>query len=128
MVPGRRPQRLQHVHIAVSMHTCPRSRLWTEDRSTHRRRLHVDPPSGFIALYTYFMLRLGVLEWFSLKIYHDPEHLIHLFEDIHFMLFFVMLVFLLEAVLLVNASLKVTHPPTSLLSADPSSDCLRSAC
>lgn len=52
MVPGRRPQRLQHVHIAVSMHTCPRSRLWTEDRSTHRRRLHVDPPSGFIALYT----------------------------------------------------------------------------
>ena len=60
---------------------------------------------GFIALYTYFMLRLGVLEWFSLQIYHDPEHLIHLFEDIHFMLFFVMLVFLLQAVLLVNASL-----------------------
>ena len=50
-----------------------------------------------LAADTYFMLRLGVLEWFSLKIYHDPEHLIHLFEDIHFMLFFVMLVFLLEA-------------------------------
>ena len=55
---------------------------------------------GFIALYTYFMLRLGVLEWVSLQIYHDPEHLIHLFEDIHFMLFFVMLTFLVQ----------VTHP------------------
>lgn len=51
---------------------------------------------GFIALYAYFMLRLGVLEWISLQIYHDPEHLIHLFEDIHFMLFFVMLTFLLQ--------------------------------
>lgn len=61
---------------------------------------------GFIALFTYFMLRLGVLEWFSMKIYHDPEHLIHLFEDIHFMLFFVMLIFLGEAVVLVNASIK----------------------
>ena len=52
---------------------------------------------GFIALYAYFMLRLGVLSWFSMKIYHDPEHLIHLFEDIHFMLFFVMLTFLFQA-------------------------------
>ena len=39
---------------------------------------------GFIALYTYFMLKFGVLKWCSLQIYHDPEHMIHLFEDIHF--------------------------------------------
>lgn len=61
---------------------------------------------GFIALYAYFMLRLGVLEWISLQIYHDPEHLIHLFEDIHFMLFFVMLTFLLQACILVVATLR----------------------
>jgi Ca2+-binding EF-hand superfamily protein len=61
---------------------------------------------GFIALYAYFMLRLGVLSWFSMKIYDDPEHLIHLFEDIHFMLFFVMLVFLFQACMLVLATLR----------------------
>jgi len=61
---------------------------------------------GFIALYTYFMLRLGVLEWISLQIYHDPEHLIHLFEDIHFMLFFVMLTFLVQACILIIATLR----------------------
>jgi len=61
---------------------------------------------GFIALYAYFMLRLGVLEWISLQIYHDPEHLIHLFEDIHFMLFFVMLTFLFQACILVLATLR----------------------
>jgi len=61
---------------------------------------------GFIALYTYFMLKFGVLEWISLQIYHDPEHLIHLFEDIHFMLFFVMLVFLAEACILIIATLR----------------------
>ena len=61
---------------------------------------------GFIALYAYFMLRLGVLGWVSMLVYGDDEHLIHLFEDIHFMLFFVMILFLIEAVILVLASLK----------------------
>jgi len=61
---------------------------------------------GFIALYAYFMLRLGVLSWLSVLVYGDSEHLIHLFEDIHFMLFFVMILFLVEAVILVKASLK----------------------
>jgi len=60
---------------------------------------------GFIALFTYFCLKFGVIEYFSLLIYHDPEHLLHLFEDIHFMLFFVMLVFLGEAVILIFATL-----------------------
>ena len=35
---------------------------------------------GFIALCTYFMIKGGLIEWASLKIYHDPEHLLHLFE------------------------------------------------
>ena len=61
---------------------------------------------GFIALYTYFMIKLGVIEYVSLKIYHDPEHLLHLFEDIHFMLFFVMLTFLFQACILVMATLR----------------------
>ncbi|MEC8039060.1 MAG: hypothetical protein VX152_12330, partial [Pseudomonadota bacterium] len=47
------------------------------------------------------------LEWISLQIYHDPEHLIHLFEDIHFMLFFVMLTFLFQGA-------RATPPPPPL--------------
>ena len=42
---------------------------------------------GFIALFAYFMLRLGVLSWLSTFIYGEDSHLIHLFEDIHFLLF-----------------------------------------
>jgi len=61
---------------------------------------------GFIALFAYFMLRFGVLEMISLAVYDDPEHLIHLFEDIHFMLFFVMLTFLFQACILVLATLR----------------------
>ena len=53
------------------------------------------------------MLRAGILELLSLEIYGDPMHLVHLFEDIHFMLFFVMLLFLFEAVVLVKSAMKV---------------------
>ncbi|KAL1510146.1 hypothetical protein AB1Y20_006478 [Prymnesium parvum] len=53
---------------------------------------------GFIALFAYFMLRLGFLGWASLMVFGDEEHLVHLFEDVHFLLFF--------AVILVRASLK----------------------
>jgi len=61
---------------------------------------------GFIALWAYFAIKFGLIEWASLKIYHDPEHLLHLFEDIHFMLFFVMLIFLFQACILVLATLR----------------------
>jgi len=61
---------------------------------------------GFIALWAYFSIKFGLIEFMSLKIYHDPEHLLHLFEDIHFMLFFVMLTFLFEAIMLVGATLR----------------------
>lgn len=61
---------------------------------------------GFIALCAYFMIKLGFIESMSNLIYHDPEHLLHLFEDIHFMLFFVMLVFLTQACILVLATLR----------------------
>ncbi len=60
---------------------------------------------GFIALCTYFMIKLGLIEFASMVIYHDPEHLLHLFEDIHFMLFFVMIIFLIEAGILIAATL-----------------------
>ena len=52
---------------------------------------------GFIALCTYFALRGGLLAFFSVAVYGDAEHLVHLFEDVHFLLFFVMLIFLAEA-------------------------------
>ena len=60
---------------------------------------------GFIALFTYMCIKFGVIEMASNKIYHDPEHLLHLFEDIHFMLFFVMIIFLIEAVIFIFATL-----------------------
>lgn len=60
---------------------------------------------GFIALCTYFMIKFGLIEFASMVIYHDPEHLLHLFEDIHFMLFFVMIIFLIEAIILIFAAL-----------------------
>ena len=56
------------------------------------------------------MLRAGVLEMTSTMIYHDSHHLVHLFEDIHFMLFFVMLLFLFEAVVLVKSAMKASRP------------------
>ena len=61
---------------------------------------------GFIALFAYFMIKFGVIEMLSMTLYHDPEHLLHLFEDIHFMLFFVMLIFLFQACILVVATLR----------------------
>eukprot|EP00966_Prymnesium_polylepis_P241278 5579659-Prymnesium_polylepis.1 len=36
----------------------------------------------------YMMLKAGVLQILSQRIYGDAEHMVHLFEDIHFMLFF----------------------------------------
>jgi hypothetical protein len=56
---------------------------------------------GFIALCAFLAIKFGVIANLSTRIYHDPEHLLHLFEDIHFMLFFVMIVFLFQ----------VNHPP-----------------
>lgn len=61
---------------------------------------------GFIALYAYFMIQLGVLAWASNMIYGNDDQLLHLFENIHFMLFFVMLTFLFQALVLVLATLR----------------------
>ena len=56
---------------------------------------------GFIALVTYMLIKFEVIANVSAMIYDgDKEHMLHLFEDIHFMLFFVMIIFLLEAVIL----------------------------
>jgi len=50
---------------------------------------------GFIALITFFLMQTGTFEHFSQRIYGDEQHLLHLFEKVHFGLFFVMLLFLL---------------------------------
>ena len=52
----------------------------------------------------------GFLGWVSTLLYGDEEHLVELFEDIHFMLFFVMILFLFEALIMVLSSLRVCHP------------------
>ena len=36
---------------------------------------------GFIALVAYMLLRFGAISAVSRLVYHDPEHLLHLFED-----------------------------------------------
>lgn len=48
------------------------------------------------AVAAYFVVRLGVLGSISVVVFGDEHHLIELFEDIHFLLFFVMILFLLE--------------------------------
>jgi hypothetical protein len=59
---------------------------------------------GFLALYTYFLLRTGILEHFSMQLYGEEMRLVELFEDLHFLLFFVMLAFLAEALILLSAT------------------------
>ena len=49
---------------------------------------------GFIAIITFFMSKSGVFEAISLVVYHDDSHALHLFEDVHFALFFTMMVYL----------------------------------
>ena len=59
---------------------------------------------GFLAMVTYFMIQGNLLGSISLLVYQDDEHLIHLFEHIHFGLFFVMLSFGLLAFWLLIAT------------------------
>ena len=58
---------------------------------------------GFIALFAYFLLELGIFAALSVEIYGEPTHLVHLFEQVHFQLFFVMAFFIGEALVLVRA-------------------------
>ena len=52
------------------------------------------------------LIKFEVIANVSAMIYDgDKEHMLHLFEDIHFMLFFVMIIFLIEAVILIAATL-----------------------
>ena len=70
---------------------------------------------GFIALYAFFMLQTGVIPAVSILVYGDSEHMLHLFEEIHFLLFFVMVIFLMQAFALVRALMAVEqawHPCT----------------
>ena len=61
---------------------------------------------GFITVFAYGLVQFDVLSRLSAALYHDPSHLVHLFEQIHFLLFFVMLLFLAQALVLVRASLR----------------------
>lgn len=49
---------------------------------------------GFIALVTFFMIKSGMFEYVSMLVYHDDMHMLHLFEDVHFGLFFTMMLYL----------------------------------
>ena len=68
---------------------------------------------GFLALYAFFMLQTGVIQTASVLVYGDSERMVHLFEEIHFLLFFVIVIFLLQAFALVRALMAVEqawHP------------------
>ena len=45
---------------------------------------------GFLALYAFFMPQTGVIPTVSILVYGDSERMVHLFEDIHLLLFFVL--------------------------------------
>ena len=49
---------------------------------------------GFLGVATYFALQFSVLHSLSSVIYGDREHLVHLFEKVHYDLFFVLLIFM----------------------------------
>jgi len=49
---------------------------------------------GFIALITFFLIKFGLFSYLSQTIYDSPDHALHLFEDVHFGLFFTMMVYL----------------------------------
>lgn len=49
---------------------------------------------GFIALVTFFMIKSGIFQQLSMLIYGDQDHLLHLFETVHFGLFFTMMLYL----------------------------------
>lgn len=61
---------------------------------------------GFIAVFLFFLLKSGFLNLLSEKLYHEDHHLVELFEEVHFDLFFVMLVFLAQTLLLVNSLMR----------------------
>jgi Ca2+-binding EF-hand superfamily protein len=64
---------------------------------------------GFLALVTFILINTGLLTDASKVIYNgDDHHLVHLFEVIHFSLFFVLVAFLMLALWLLQAAAK-TH-------------------
>ncbi|KAL1504729.1 hypothetical protein AB1Y20_008507 [Prymnesium parvum] len=61
---------------------------------------------GFIALIAFCSVQAGLLERLSMLVYGEKERLVELFEGVHFLLFFVMVIFLVEACRLIVATLR----------------------
>ena len=60
---------------------------------------------GFLALVTFFMVQSNLLQALSSSVFGDEMHLVHLFEQIHFALFFVLMIFLTLALWLLYAAI-----------------------
>lgn len=61
---------------------------------------------GFIALIAFCSVKAGLLAEISMLVYGEDEKLVELFEGVHFLLFFVMVIFLVEACRLIVATLR----------------------
>jgi len=59
---------------------------------------------GFLALVTYLLIKSEALQAISRIVFEDPEHLVHMFEDIHFSLFFVLVLFLVLSLFMLTAA------------------------
>lgn len=59
---------------------------------------------GIINLALYVLEQATILKHISIAIFHDDYHLIHIFHQIHMMLFFVMVLFLLQTCLLIGVA------------------------
>jgi len=60
---------------------------------------------GFLALVTFILVQYKLLQRISELVFHEEEHLVHMFEAIHFSLFFVLVMFLFLALwLLLSAA------------------------
>lgn len=62
---------------------------------------------GFISVILYLIESLGMLEALSERLFNDSRHLLHLFHSMHMMLFFVMILFLCQVMILVATAYKV---------------------
>uniref|UniRef100_A0A7S1VF95 EF-hand domain-containing protein n=1 Tax=Grammatophora oceanica TaxID=210454 RepID=A0A7S1VF95_9STRA len=64
---------------------------------------------GFLSMVTFFLSEFGFFEWLALKMYHDEEEdeeLIEIFEVVHFAIFFIMVFFFLQVVILIRHAME----------------------
>lgn len=64
---------------------------------------------GFVAVIGFTIIETGLLQYLSQIVFNNAEHLVHMFESLHFLLFSVMLCYLISVMFTVYRYKKYTH-------------------